>query len=253
MSLQLDDDERLLSAHIADLERISRKSGVPRFSAFLNEREQRIADSAAEGEISFFGGYEGASRKLCAFFGQTYGEDMTDEDRRGLYPIVPVTFGWRKSDSLTHRDILGALMALGIKRGLLGDILAAECYAIVFVHETAAELVLAVDKIGRVGVSCSEGINQPLPQQKTQSIATTVSSLRLDCIVSAAANISREKSASLIKSGLVNADFSPCTDTSAVIKENTIISIRGSGRYRLSEICGETRKGRISIKIDRYV
>lgn len=253
MSLQLNDDERLLSAHIADLERISRKSGVPRFSAFLNEREQRIAYSAAEGEISFFGGYEDASRRLCAFFAQTYGEDMTDEDRQSLYPIVPVTFSWRKSDNLTHRDILGALLALGIKRGLLGDILAAEGYAIVFVHETAAELVLAVDKIGRVGVSCAQGINQPLPQQKTQTVVTTVSSLRLDCIVSAAANISREKSASLIKSGLVNADFSPCTDTSAVIKEKTIISIRGCGRYRLTEICGETRKGRISIKIDRYI
>ena len=253
MSLQLDDDERLLSAHIADLERISRKSGVPRFSAFLNEREQQIACSAADGEISFFGGYEGASRKLCAFFGQTYGEDMTDEDRQGLYPLSAVTFGWRKSDALSHRDILGALMALGIKRGLLGDILAAESYAIVFVHETAAELVLAVDKIGRVGVSCGRGINQPIPQQKTQAIVTTVSSLRLDCIVSAAANISREKSASLIKSGLVNADFSPCTDTSALIKENTIISIRGSGRYRLAEICGMTRKGRISIKIDRFI
>lgn len=253
MSLQLDDEERLLSAHIADLQRISRKSGAPRFSAFLNEREQRIACSAAQGEVSFFGGYEGASRKICAFFGQTYCEDLTDEDRQGLFPLAAVTFVWRKSDSLSHRDILGALMSLGIKRGLLGDILAAEDYAIVFVHETAAELVLAVDKIGRVGVTCTEGINRAIPQQKTQTVTATVSSLRLDCIVSAAANISREKSASLIKSGLVNADFSPCTDTSAVIKENTIISIRGSGRFRLNEICGETRKGRISIKIDRYL
>lgn len=122
-----------------------------------------------------------------------------------------------------------------------------------FVHETAAELVARLDKIGKVGVSCEKGITMPLPQQQTKRIDTTVSSLRLDCIVSAAVNTSRDRSASLIKSGMVNADFSPCLNVSAEVKENAVISVRGHGRFRLSEISGESRKGRIRIVIEKYI
>ena len=177
-------------------------------------------------------------------------EELPPED---IFPVGAVTFSFRKSDALTHREILGALMSLEIKRELLGDILTAEGYAVVFVHENAIELVNSVDKIGRVGVTAEIGVTKPLPEQKVQRTELTVSSLRLDCIVSAAVNTSREKSASLVKSGMVNADFSPCANVSAEVRENTVISVRGSGRYRLSEISGETRKGRIRITIEKYL
>lgn len=226
------------------------KSGVPRFSAFLNEREAAVADSAVKGHPCFFGGYDGAARVICGFLQDTYAEELAPSD---VFPIVPLTFLYRERDCLSHRDFLGAILSLEIKRELVGDILTAEGYAVVFVHDTAAELVAALDKIGKVGVSCERGITKPLPVQQTKRIDTTVSSLRLDCIVSAAVNTSRDKSASLIKSGMVNADFSPCLNVSTEVKVNTIISVRGSGRFRLSEISGETRKGRIRVVIDKYL
>lgn len=246
----LNEEERFLSAHIADMQRLAHKSGVPRFSAFLNEREAAVASSAVKGQLCFFGGYDGAMRKVCGVLEGTYAQDLPPED---CFPVRALTFTFRKSDTLSHRDFLGALLALEIKRELLGDILIAEGYAVVFVHETAEELVCAVDKIGRIGVSAEKGITRQLPEQKVRRTETTVSSLRLDCVVSAAINTSRERSASLIKSGMVNADFSPCTDVSAEIKENTVISVRGSGRYRLAGISGETRKGRIRITIEKYL
>lgn len=246
----LNDEERFLSAHIADLQRAAERTGAPRFSAFLNEREAVVARCAVKGEPVFFGGYGGAMRTVCGFVEGTYAQELQPED---IFPVSAVTFSFRKSDTLTHRDILGALMSLEIKRELLGDILTAEGYAVVFVHENAIELVSAVDKIGRVGVSAEIGVTKPLPQQKIQRMEVTVSSLRLDCVVSAAVNTSREKSASLIKSGMVNADFSPCTNVSAEVKENTVISVRGSGRYRLAGISGETRKGKLRITIEKYL
>ena len=85
-------------------------------------------------------------RTVCGFVGGTYAEELPPED---IFPVGAVTFSFRKSDTLTHRDILGALMSLEIKRELLGDILTAEGYAVVFVHENAIELVSSVDKIGR--------------------------------------------------------------------------------------------------------
>ena len=81
----------------------------------------------------------------------------------------------------------------------------------------------------------------------------TVSSLRLDCIVAAAANTSREKSAALIKSGMVSAEHTPCAKERAEERENTFFSLRGSGRYRLTGITGETRKGKLRITIEKYV
>ena len=246
----LTEEERFLSAHIADLQRAAERTGAPRFSAFLNEREAVVARCAVRGEPVFYGGHNGAMRTVCGFVSGTYAEELPPED---IFPVGAVTFSFRKSDTLTHRDILGALMSLEIKRELLGDILTAEGYAVVFVHENAIELVSSVDKIGRVGVTAEIGVTKPLPEQKVQRTELTVSSLRLDCIVSAAVNTSREKSASLIKSGMVNADFSPCTNVSAEVRENTVISVRGSGRYRLSEISGETRKGRIRITIEKYL
>lgn len=246
----LNDEERFLSAHIADLQKAAERTGAPRFSAFLNEREAMVARCAVKGEPVFFGGYSGAMRTVCGFVEGTYAQELQPED---IFPVRAVTFSFRKSDTLSHRDILGALMSLEIKRELLGDILIAEGYAVVFVHENAVDLVCSVDKIGRVGVSAVVGVDKPLPQQKMQRMELTVSSLRLDCVVSAAVNTSREKSASLIKSGMVSADFSPCTNVSAEVRENTVISVRGSGKYRLTEISGETRKGKLRITIEKYL
>lgn len=245
-----DEEERYLAAHIADLKRLSIKSGIPRFSAFLNEREAAVAARAVKGEPVFYGGYDGAARTVCGFFEDTYAEDL---EKRELFPICAVTFTFRKCDNPTHRDFLGALLALEIKRELLGDILVAEDYAVVFCHETARELVFRVNKIGSVGVSAELGVTRPIPEVKTKRIEAAVSSLRLDCIVSAAANISRERSASLIKSGQVNADFFPCLNLSREISAGTVISVRGSGRYRLSEVSGETKKGRIRVVIEKYI
>ncbi|MFR0870643.1 MAG: YlmH/Sll1252 family protein [Oscillospiraceae bacterium] len=174
----------------------------------LNEREAAVARYAVRGELAFFGGYDGAARTVCGVLEGTYAQEMSLED---VFPVGAVTFTFRKSDKLTHREFLGALLSLEIKRELLGDILVAEGYAVVFVYETAIELVSRVDRIGRVGVTAEVGITKPLPEQKMERRDVTVSSLRLDCIVAAAANTSREKSAALIKSGMVSADHTPCT------------------------------------------
>lgn len=250
MNFELNEEERYLAAHIADLQRLSVKSGVPRFSAFLNEREAAVAECAVKGHPVFYGGYEGASRRVCGFFEDTYAEELPKEE---LFPVCAVTFTFRKCDKPAHRDFLGAILGLGIKRELVGDILVAEEHAIVFCHENAEELIFRLDKVGKVGLNAQKGITKPIPAVATKKTETTVSSLRLDCIVSAAANVSREKSASLIRSGLVNADFSPCLNISAEVRENTVISIRGSGRYRLSSIGGRSAKGRIRITIEKYI
>lgn len=249
----LNDEERYLSAHISDLAELSRKTGVPRFSHVLSEREMTVASDAARADKAnpiFYGGYDGATRTVCGFFEGTYAEELPKE---GMFPLRAVTFSFRKGDALSHRDFLGAILAAGLKRSAVGDILVAEEYAVVFCLDTAEEIICGLTKIGRVGVKSEKGIARELPMARLEVIDKTVSSLRLDCIVGACANISRDKSASLIKSGQVSADFSVCLNVSCTVKEGTVISIRGHGRFRLAKVIGETKKGRLRITLEKYV
>lgn len=253
MNIELTEEERYLSAHICDLATLSLKTGVPRFSRFLNEREAMVAAYAARTSKAnpyFYGGYDGAARTVCGFFDGTYAEDMPQE---GLYPVHAVTFSFRKGAGLSHRDFLGAILGLGLQRSAVGDILVAEDYTIVFCTEESAELISGLEKIGRAGVKAANGVLREIPKAEFSRAVKSVSSLRLDCVVCACANISREKSASLIKSGQVSADFSVCLDVSAIQRAGSVISIRGYGKYRLSEIIGETKKGRMRVAIDKYL
>ena len=257
----LTDEERFLSAHISDLAALSRRTGVPRFSRFLNEREMLIAQNAArsagaagaqKAEPLFYGGYDGAARTVCGFFDGTYAEEMPQEDKLGLFPVRAVTFSFRNCDKLTHRDFMGAILNIGLERSVLGDITVAEDHAVVFCLEMSEELIGGLTKIGKVGVRSEQGITRELPKAKFEAFDRTVSSLRLDRVVGACANLSGDRSASLIRSGQVSADFSVCLNVSSTVKENSVISIRGYGRFRLSKIVGETKKGKIHIIIEKY-
>lgn len=254
--MSLEQNERFLSAHISDLCRKSRGSGVPRFSSFLNEREAMIAGEAARAERScpvFYGGYDGAARTVCGFFEQTFAEDFDEIARNELFPVRAVTFSFRNCDRLSHRDFLGAVLGVGLKREAVGDIAVSEGNAVVFCLDAAAELVLGITKIGRTGVVAENGVTKPIVKSEPLKIETTVSSMRLDCIVGACVNASRDKSASLIKSGLVSADFSVCLEVSSIVKENTMLSIRGYGRFRMSKIVGTTQKGRLRVVLEKFV
>lgn len=237
-----------------------------RFSRFLNERERVVASGAARAENAipvFYGGYDGATRTMCGFFQGTYAEDYplqnensdsSDElTKLDLFPVCTVTFSFRKSDKPTHRDFLGAILGTGLERSMIGDILVAEDYAVLFCTETAAKVAEDITKVGKFGVKAQQGLLYGLPEQKTEEYDRSVSSLRLDCIVGACTNLSRDKSAALIKSGLVSADFSVCQNVSSILKEGTVISIRGYGRFRLVEVFGETKKGRLRVKIEKSV
>lgn len=262
----LNEEERYLSAHISDLAAQSRRSGIPRFSRFLNERERIVATDAARKENAepvYYGGYDGAARTVCGFFDGTYAEDYDEIDgsfgsdngcsKRELFPVCAVTFSFRESDGLCHRDFLGAIISLGLERSVIGDILVDSDYAVVFCTEGVAVVVERIEKIGRCGVCVKRGTVRGIPCKQVAVLDRTVSSLRLDCVVGACTNLSREKSAALIKQGLVSADFCVCQSISGTLKAGTILSIRGYGRFKLSEVFGETKKGRLRIKIEKSV
>ncbi len=239
-------EETTFCRHIEDLILSSQKHFCVKFSGFLTEREQQLAQTTANSmgiKCSFYGGYADASRKIFAA-AETAGDD---------YPLTAITFFYRKQDNLTHRNFLGTLMSLGINRNLIGDIRVGKGEAIIFVSSFTAYLILdEVKKIGNVGVRAEEGICAEIPEQEFEILPQTVSSLRADAVVAAVCGVSREKSSFLIRSGAVVLSGIQLDSASENIDIEEVFSIKGYGKYILSEIGNITKKGKVHITIKKY-
>lgn len=248
---KLPEDDRILVSHIIDMINICEKSYQPKFSYFLDERQSILAESVLNSYkydyFKFYGGYENSSRKILGIFPQFWDDECN-------FPISALTFKYRESDKITHRDFLGVFMSKQIKRNMIGDIVVGNGKTVAFVHETVKSLLMYdITKIGSVGVKISEeDCSDLIVEQSFSEKNGTVSSLRLDSIVSLATGISREKSANLIKSGNVTVMYNVIESSSYQINEGNVFSVRGYGKFVLSSLNGKTKKDRLHITIKKY-
>lgn len=247
---KLPEEDRILVSHILDMIEICEKSYQPKFSYFLDERQSKLAENVMLEQKyenhKLYGGYDNASRKILAIFPPYY-----DDER---YPITALSIKYRESDKLTHRDFLGVFMAHQIKRNMLGDIVVGKGQTVVFVYNTVKDMLISeISKIGSVGVKITETDNVDISVEQAFTEKTgTVSSLRLDSIVSVASGLSRDKSASLIKGGNVTVMYNVVESPSHQVNEGDVFSVRGSGKYILFSVNGKTKKERIHITIKKY-
>lgn len=238
-------EDKLLLDKAYDAIYLAERRNIPRFLGFLNEHEslyvrQHLPKSA---DITFFGGYPDAVRLMMGA--------SADEDS---FPITALEFCYREQDDLRHRDFLGALMAMGIRRDTLGDILTGKGRTVIFVRDDIVPFLLSdVDKIGRVGVKVGYADVDDLPiPDDIEELLFTLSSLRLDAFVAAAAHLSRDKAARLIKNELVMVDHVTDTEVSSQLKEGMTVTIRKHGKYVLTELRGTSKKGKLRLSVKHY-
>jgi len=199
-------------------------------------------------DLSFDGGFKDAERRRAVFTNPDWGVFDRDE----LFAALKITH--RQQDDIGHRDILGALMSLGLERETIGDIIIAESSAVfVCLPELSGYISENLTKVGNVGVEISRISLDDLPaHQEELTVKTdTVASLRLDVVLCAAFGLSRTKASELIAARKVRLDHQICLQ-SKEININSLFSIRGMGRAKLLEIGGVSRKGKIFIKIGLY-
>ena len=242
-------DTQLLPARISDLQYLSQKTSTIKYLGFLTTDELSVALKCLgnKQKQNFFGGYAEAQRTVLAF--------LPDWCNEPTYPITALTFVYRKCDELSHRDFLGALMALGITRETVGDILIEKGRAVVFVLNDIADFIISqINKIGRVGVSVSKGYTQPLPNlSKKVAFSLTVASMRLDCVVSALCGCSRNQASQTIIDGCVFVNSICIKKPTHNISANSNITIRKKGRFEITSCDEVSKKGRIILKYDKYV
>ncbi len=242
-------DSQLIRARIEDTYNLCTRSCVPHFLGFLTESEAAVADEMLKkfgADYRFWGGYEQAQRTMLVCL-----PDWCDAPD---YPIVSVTVKFRECDKLGHRDFLGSLMSLGITRESIGDILVESGRAVLFLNDDIADYVISqIYKIGRVGVTLSKGFEEPLPEiGKLISMFCTVASLRLDCVVSALAGVSRNVACEMIETGLVSVNSIVCEKVTRIVAAGERITIRGKGKFLTDDVSATSKKGRIIFKYSVY-
>ena len=248
-----DKEDALLTARLEDALRLCRDRYRPQFVGFLDERQRALAQTLERrlGEVSlcFYGGRADAERGGAGFF------PAFMEPERAAFPIVPLSFRYRKGERLQHRDVLGALLSCGIRRDKIGDILCGDGLTVVFADtEIASFLCDQIRTVRNEGVSVVRGVEGELPEARQfRELRDTIASPRLDAVVRVAVGASREEAARRIEAGLVSLNHKPCGSVSAPVQEGDILSIRGSGRFRVAELGPPTRKGRLFLTLQKYI
>ena len=220
------------------------------FTNFLGLMELNVYYDMA-GELSYAapqlsGGADFCDRKIIRF-GQN----------DAPYPVAClfITPAQKKfSDELTHRDFLGALLNLGIKREMIGDILVCEKDAYVFCVDSIADfLIKELDRVKHTSVSCR--LSEEIPDQSyVHFIEQTchVASLRLDAVISEVCKLSRSQAQAAIHDKKVFIDGRLTENNSAAVKPLNRITVRGFGKFILTEPVKTTKKGRFSISVLIY-
>ena len=241
-----------LIAHMEDLAKKAIKIGCAA-SRFITPSEtlSTLEHFARRREIdlAFDGGFKDAERTRAVFRNHDWGE----YNREDLFTAMRIEY--RPQDTLGHRDILGALMALGIERSTIGDILIADGRAtLVCLPELSRYICENLTKAGHVGLRVSEIKLDELParHEDLTEKTYTVASLRLDVVMCAAFGLSRTKAAQLIADSRAMLDHQLCLQPAKELKEGALLSVRGLGRAKLLEIGGMSRKGRLFVRIGLY-
>lgn len=257
-------DEKILLAKIEDKARLCSENSMVTNSVFLDMHERSVVSSMKKGfgdaRIYFYGGFSEAERNLAVFLPdyitdepQTYFDKYPEDD-----PIAVIEAEKDKfSPALSHRDYLGALMGLGIKREMTGDIIVTENGCRMAVLAKIAPFI--AENLGKAGRGTLRASIIPPSQAREGAKSAgipdsfTVSSMRLDSVVKNAFRISRGDASEAIESGIVYVNDLECTKPDKKIAEGDKVVFRRKGRIIVNACSSVSKKGRVIVEITRFI
>ena len=243
-------EERLLLSRVWDKCEQCRTRSIPTATGFLSPQEQTAAQhllnalGCREGYV-LWGGYDGAERVVLQFLPDWMAEPDGTE-------VAAVRAACRSGGDLTHRDFLGSLMALGLTREKIGDILVEKGGCQVLLDPSMTDFLLQNwDSAGREKLTVT-----PLPLSAlaaVKELRDTVSSLRLDNVLAAGFSLSRGRAAEAVEKGSVQVNYVTCVKPDKPVSAGDTITCRGLGKCVLDSVGVPTKKGRLPVDIRRYI
>lgn len=220
------------------------------YLGFLNEREAATACSYLSNRripYKLYGGYENADRVFIS---------LKSDESFSMYPITAVLISSKGKRTLSHRDYLGSLMGIGIKRECIGDIiLLSDNKAVVFLRNDIVIYVTnELSKVANENVTVCEYYGDTNSfSKRTSEENILVTSMRIDNVISAFLNCSRSQTADLISEKRVFVNYYQVTKASTTLSESDVVSIRGKGKFIVGKQEGKTKRERIILSVMRYV
>lgn len=251
------DEDRLLIAKCFDKSEICKTRNKLESLGFLDLYQRSILEKCMENgnvKYMFYGGFDSSERTILILCPDKLDIELIKDS---FFKIVRIILPSDLKGKYTHKNYLGALMKLGIKREKVGDILVREDGADIIVEKTIAEYVKqGLSELTRFSKSKFDLIDiQELQksENKKEELSIIVPSIRLDAIVSELIRNSRTKANEAILSGRVFINSESILKNSKAVKPGDIITIRGKGKFEFAEISGNTKKDRFILKILKYV
>lgn len=248
--------DNLLKNKLLDLANRSFKQNIFTFSSFLSLPEISIFHEI-EKELQFcpytlYGGYEDAER-LMIKFGSSLELGYDEEFPIDVLEIKPLIDKF--SEQLSHRDYLGALMNLGIKRELLGDIIIKDKYAYLLCANHISDFITNnLGTIKHTHIQVNKISANYLESSKTlESVEVISASARVDAAVASLTKLSRSNALTLFTSKKIFLNGKQLENNSYNLKPEDILVIRGYGKYIYKESGNETKKGRVYLHFEKYV
>lgn len=248
-------EEKMLLARTLDQAEIVLKSHQPKVTDFYNQYHLGLVlatvKSVAGLTIAVDGGYPEAERCRGIIFPDYLRPDQVDAN----IALIKVT-GQFKMTTVNHRDYLGSLMGLGLKREKIGDIIVVDGGAYMMADADVAPYIQTnLQKIGRVGVKVQliPQHHLQLPEANIKEINTTVASLRVDAVAAAGYGTSRSKILPEIRAEKLAINWCRCKNPAATVQAGDMLSLRGRGRVKVFAVKGTTKKGRVALELHKYL
>lgn len=254
----------LIQAQARDKKTQSAQNSMITNTQFLDIKQRQSVisiekENSKEVNTFYYGGFDDAERVVAVFIPKFFEFDDLFEffaENPDENPLTVIKIMKDKFSTLSHRDYLGSLMGLGIKREMIGDIVVNDsgCY-IICMKSISKFIMQNLERIGRGTAKMQEVDFSQICQQNVsvQEMFLSVSSLRLDNIVGSVFNLSRNSANEKILGGIVFVNGEQKLKNDFRVQQNDKIVLRGKGKAVIFEIVGESRKGKIQLKIHRYV
>lgn len=245
--------------------------GIVLFSDFLDLQQQNALRGIRWKEhgiqLQTFGGYSYAERQMAAFVpdalsfspaGDTADHVLPEASPGWPYPISVIRAepsAPRYAEPLTHRDYLGSILSLGIERSLIGDLIIKDHAATIFCADRMADYICEeLIRVRHTEIRAEKQAPYMIDiSPETEERIGSVASLRLDALIALAFGIQRSRASLLVQEGAVFVNAKLVTSNGHPPRENDLISVRKLGKCRFCGILHQTKKGRVMVRMERFV
>ncbi len=244
-------EEELLTAMLEDKINSRSNADMLTHTNFLDLNQQSIARKFLKSHniknYEFYGGFSDCERKLLLFFPDYIASSEAFAEDAELSPIMQVTITKDSFSALSHRDYLGAVMGLGIRREMLGDLIVTEqgCTTAAM-KNIAVYIEKNLTSVGRgtVKIRLDPVFGNVSAFQNSEEKRCSVSSMRADSVAACVFNLSRTAAVEKINRGEVFVNDVLCEKIDMKIPFQSKMVIRGKGKAIIRSDEGMTKKGK---------